>query len=99
MKDESIENGEELIEYGTSITYPRVSLKEGEFRCNINDLTSVSYLTIHTKKFMKNCLNEYLLTHFTLRQEKVMTLMTMTLPLELLSYAKQIKKRKENQAA
>ena len=41
-KDESIENGEELvtvIKYGTSITDPRVLLKEGEFRCIINDLT------------------------------------------------------------
>ena len=40
-KDESIENGEELvtvIKYGTSITDSRVILKEGEFRCNIDDL-------------------------------------------------------------
>ena len=41
-KDESIENGEELvtvIKYGTSITDPRVLLKEGEIRGNMNDLT------------------------------------------------------------
>ena len=28
-----------VIKYGTSITDPRVLLKEGEFRCIINDLT------------------------------------------------------------
>ena len=96
-EDESTENGEELvtvIKYGTSITDPRVLLKEGEFRCNINDLmpldvevthnnqgeAKLPYLKIRTKYFRKNCLNEYLLTHFTLKQEKVITMMTMTLP-------------------
>ena len=81
--DESIENGWELvtvIKYCTLITDPRV-LKEGEFRGNINNLTpldeevthnnqgegEIVNLKIRTQKFRKNCLNEYLLTHFTLK--------------------------------
>ena len=52
-KDESIENGEELvtvIKYGTSITDPRVLLKKGEFRCNINDLTPLDVEVTHNNQ-------------------------------------------------
>ena len=52
-EDESIENGEELvivIKYGTSITDPRVLLKEGEFRCNINDLTPLGVEVTHNNQ-------------------------------------------------
>ena len=52
-KDESIENGEELvtvIKYGTSITDSRVLLKEGEFRCNIDDLTLLDVEVSHNNQ-------------------------------------------------
>ena len=52
-KGESIENGQELvtiIRYGTLITDPRVLLKEGEFRCNINDLTPLDVEVTHNNQ-------------------------------------------------
>ena len=52
-KDESIENGEELvtvIKYGTSITDSRVLLKEGEFRCNIDDITLLDVEVTHNNQ-------------------------------------------------
>ena len=52
-KDESIENGEELltvIKYGTSITDSRVILKEGEFRCNIEDLMPLDVEVTHNNQ-------------------------------------------------
>ena len=52
-KDESIENGEELvtvIKYGTSITDSKVLLKEGEFRCNIDDLTLLDVEVTHNNQ-------------------------------------------------
>ena len=52
-KDESIENGEELvtvIKYGTSITDPRILLKEGEFRCNIYDLMLLDVEVTHNNQ-------------------------------------------------
>ena len=35
---------------GTSITDPRVLLKEGEFRCNIDDLTSLDVEVTHNNQ-------------------------------------------------
>ena len=39
-----------VIKYGTSITDPRVLLKEGEFRCNIYDLTLLDVEVTHNNQ-------------------------------------------------
>ena len=39
-----------VIKYGTSITDPRVLLKEGESRCNIDDLTPLDVEVTHNNQ-------------------------------------------------
>ena len=67
-KDESIENGEELvtvIKYGTSITDSRVLLKEGEFRCNTD------YLTLLDVKLLIIIKEKAKLSYLKIRTQKI----------------------------